>query len=68
MSNTCYMLHILVFTHIFLSFQMLHEIWRCIGVVSALLVSTNRAMREPRYVERVTDWLYAFFIYMLKGK
>ena len=29
-------------------------------VVLALLVSTNRAMREPRYVERVTDWLYAF--------
>mgnify|MGYP006920294684 CR=1 FL=1 len=26
MSNTCYMLHILAFTHIFLSFQMLHEI------------------------------------------
>ena len=26
MPNTCYMLYILAFTHIFLSFQMLHEI------------------------------------------
>ena len=26
-----------------------------IGVGSALLVSTERAMREPRVVERVTD-------------
>lgn len=32
MPNTCYMLHILAFTHIFLSFQMLYEIRRCIGV------------------------------------
>lgn len=31
------MLYILAFTHNFLSFWMLHDIWRCIGVVSALL-------------------------------
>ena len=48
MPNTCYMLYILAFTHIFLSFQMLHEICRCIGVVSALLdwVRGARAMSE----------------------
>ena len=38
MPNTCYMLYILVFTHIFLSFQMLHEI----DVVLALLVSDEQ--------------------------
>ena len=61
MPNTCYMLHILAFTHNFLSFQMLHAIRRCIGVVSALLVSTDRAMRRPQHVERADDWLHAFW-------
>ena len=28
--------------------------------LSALLVSTYRAMREPRYVERAEDWLHVF--------
>lgn len=41
MPNTCYMLHILAFTHIFLSFQMLHEIRRCIGVACAGHPSRN---------------------------
>ena len=36
------MLYILAFTHNFLSFWMLHDIWRCIGVVSALLLPTFR--------------------------
>ncbi len=32
--------------------------------LSALLVSTYRAMREPRYVERAEDWLHVFlYIY-----
>lgn len=33
----------------------------CVGL-SALLVSTNRAMRRPQHVERATDRLHAFFI------
>ena len=33
-----------------------------IGVgLSALLVSTDRAMRRPRHVERADDWLHAFW-------
>ena len=43
MLNTCYMLYILVFTHVLLSFWMLHEIWRCIGVVSALSFCVYRS-------------------------
>ena len=36
-----------------------------IGVgLSALLVSTIRAMREPYYVERASDWLHVF-LYVL---
>ena len=36
-----------------------------IGVgLSALLVSADRAMREPRYVERAADWLHVFFVYV----
>ena len=39
-----------------------------IGVgLSALLVSADRAMREPRYVERAADWLHVFF-YILQNK
>lgn len=33
----------------------------CVGL-SALLVSTNRAMRRPQHVERAADGLHAFFI------
>lgn len=36
------MLYILAFTRIFLSFWMLHEIWRCIGVVSGVLILWGR--------------------------
>ena len=36
-----------------------------IGVgLSALLVSTIRAMREPYYVERASDWLHVFCMYV----
>ena len=31
----------------------------CVGL-SALLVSTNRAMRRPQHVERAADWLHVF--------
>ena len=34
-----------------------------IGVGSALLVLTGRAMPEPLHVERVTDTIPRFFIY-----
>lgn len=44
MPNTCYMLHILAFTHIFLSFQMLHEIWRCISVARFDLQGNAKAL------------------------
>ena len=37
-----------------------------IGVgLSALLVSTYRAMRRPKTVERVTEWLHVFFVYVI---
>lgn len=32
--------------------------------LSALLVSTDRAMRRPQHVERVTDWLRVSFLCM----
>ena len=36
-----------------------------IGVgLSALLVSTIRAMREPYYVERASGWLHVFYMYV----
>ena len=35
----------------------------CVGL-SALLVSTNRAMRRPQHVERAADWLHVF-VFML---
>ena len=39
-----------------------------IGVgLSALLVSADRAMREPRYVERAADWLHVF-LYVLQNE
>ena len=44
MPNTCYMLHILAFTHIFLSFQMLHEIWRCISIARFDLQGSAKAL------------------------
>ncbi len=58
MPNTCYMLYILAFTHIFLSFQMLHEIWRCsfrqLGRCQSLYC-----------VERVTGLAPRFHVYIL---
>ena len=36
-------------------------------VVLALLVSADRAMREPRYVERAADWLHVF-LYVLQNE
>ena len=39
------------------------DIYIIVGL-SALLVSTNRAMRRPQDVKRVTDWLHAFFVYV----
>ena len=61
MPNTCYMLYILAFTHIFLSFQMLHEIltlyWRC--------SFRQSGQCEGLYgVERVTEQAPRFFIYI----
>ena len=35
--------------------------------LSALLVSTDKAMRRPRYVERVADWLHVSFLYVLNS-
>ena len=46
MPNICYMHYILVFTHIFLSFQMLHEIRRCIGVARFDLQGNAKAYRS----------------------
>ena len=43
MPNTCYMLYILAFTHVLLSFWMLHDIWRCIGVARFDLSGNARA-------------------------
>ena len=54
MPNTCYMLYILAFTHIFLSFQMLHEIWRC----SFRLTGQCEGLS---IVERVTEQAPRFF-------
>jgi len=39
------------------------DIYIIVGL-SALLVSTNRAMREPQHVERATGWLHVFFVYV----
>lgn len=38
----------------------------CVGL-SALLVSTNRAMRRPQHVERAADWLHVF-LYVLQNE
>ena len=44
------------------------ELYTYIGVgLSALLVSADRAMREPRYVERAADWLHVF-LYVLQNE
>ena len=57
MSNTCYMLCILAFTHNFLSFQMLHEIWRCISVARFDLSGNAKAFLSWNEQQ---DWLHAF--------
>ena len=62
MPNTCYMLCILAFTHNFLSFQMLHEIWRCIGVARFGLVGQCEGLS---IVERVTKLAPRFLFYVL---
>ena len=33
----------------------------------SVLVSADRAMREPRYVERAADWLHVF-LYVLQNE
>ena len=61
------MLYILVFTRVFLSFWLLHEIWRCIGVVSALLVSDWQG--NAKAYESWNEWQTGstfFFVYTQK--
>ena len=61
MSNTCYMLYILAFTRNFLSFWMLHEIWRCIGVARFDNLGDARAFTAWNEWQ---DWLHVFmYIY-----
>lgn len=65
MPNTCYMLCVLAFTHNFLSFQMLHEIWRCISVARFGLTGQCEGLR---IVERVTDWLHVLLFCIFANK
>jgi hypothetical protein len=45
-----------------------HSLYIHIRGASALLVSADRAMREPQLVERVTELAPRFFMYMVKDK
>ena len=64
-----YYIYALVVVMHLLSMAQKGVLYTYIGVgLSALLVSTYRAMREPRYVERAEAWLHVFLLYVYHNK
>ena len=62
MPNTCYMLYILAFTHIFLSFQMLHEIDVVLALYQRCSFRQTGQCEGLNSVGRAADWLRALFV------
>ena len=55
------MLYILAVTHNFLSFQMLHEIWRCsfrlVGQCESLYSVERVTEQAPRFFVCISEWI-----------